>query len=59
MDVDWQLVTVTVAAGIATVYAVRRTLLQFQRPDDEPGDCRSCPARRIEPTRLRKRDDAR
>jgi hypothetical protein len=59
MDMDWQLVVVTVAACAATVYAVRRTLLQFQRPDDEPGDCRGCPARRSELTQLRRRDDAR
>ena len=36
MHLDAQLVVVAVAAGAATVYAIRQILLQFQRPDDEP-----------------------
>jgi hypothetical protein len=59
MDIDAQLVIVAVAAGAATVYALRRILLQFQRPDDEPSGCQSCPANRIELTRMQRRRDAR
>jgi hypothetical protein len=59
MDMDPQLVIVTVAAGAATVYAIRRVLLQFQRPDDEPGGCSSCPANRTGLKRMQRRNDAR
>ena len=59
MDIDVQLVIVAVAAVVATVYAVRRILIQFQRPDDEPSGCQSCPANRIELIRMQRRDDAR
>jgi hypothetical protein len=59
MDTDWQLVIVTVAAGAASVYAIRRVLLQFQRPDDEPGGCHGCPANRIELKPMQRKDDAR
>ena len=54
---DAQLVIVAVAAGAAFVYAIRRVLLQFQRPDDEPGGCHGCPANPIERARLQERDD--
>jgi len=56
---DWQLVTVAVAAGAATVYALRHVLLQFQRPDDEPSGCHGCPANRPELARMKGRDDTR
>jgi hypothetical protein len=56
---DWQLVTVAVAAGAGAVYAVRHVLLQFQRPDDEPGGCHGCPANRTELARTKGRDRAR
>ena len=59
MDMDGQLVIVAVAAGAATVYAVRGALRQLQRPDDEPGGCRGCPANRIELVRSKERDHAR
>jgi hypothetical protein len=59
MDLDGQLVIVAVAASAAAVYAIRRVLLQLQRPDDEAGGCRGCPANRIEPARMQKRDDVR
>jgi hypothetical protein len=59
MGTDPQLVIVALAAGVATVYAVRAVLRQFRRPDDEPGGCHGCPANRIERNRIRRRDDAR
>ena len=59
MDMDGQLVIVAVAAGAATVYAVRGALRQFQRPDDEPADCHGCPANRIEPARMKRTGDVR
>jgi hypothetical protein len=55
MDLDAQLVIVAVAAGIAAVYAIRRVLLQFERPDDEPGGCHGCPANPNERIRIRAR----
>jgi hypothetical protein len=59
MGTDMQLVVVAVAAGAATVYAMRRLLLQFQRSDDEPGGCHGCPANRIDRAWRRRQDDAR
>ena len=56
---DAQLVIVAVAAGAAFVYAIRRVLLQFQRPDDEPAGCHGCPANRIDPAPIRKRHHVR
>ena len=58
MDIDAQLVIVAVAAGAATVYALRRILLQFQRPDDEPAGCHGCPANQSERTRRQKKPHA-
>jgi hypothetical protein len=50
MDVQW--VIVAFAAGAAGVYALRRVLLQFLRPDDEPSGCQGCPANPTEPLRI-------
>jgi hypothetical protein len=59
MDPDVQLAIVVIAAGVAGVYAMRRVVLQFQRPDDEPAGCHACPANRIERARPRKKRHAR
>lgn len=49
MDVDVQLVIVTLAAAGAALYAVRAVWRQFLHPDDEPQGCHGCPANRVVP----------
>jgi hypothetical protein len=58
MGEDLQLVIVALAAAAAAVYAVRRVLLQLERPDDEPGGCHGCPANRIALSGRRRKSDA-
>jgi hypothetical protein len=58
MSTDLQLAIVALAAAAAGVYAARRVLLQFQRPDDEPSACQSCPANRTGRARAERRNDA-
>jgi len=44
MSADLQFWIVVVAVAVAALYAGRRVLAQFERSDDEPAACASCPA---------------